>query len=100
MKLCRAAKITRQKERWKTVPEADHFWRGPECQRGVAIAEGSGFETEVVPSQADDCKILHPRLFQRGKLPVGERPQLSASREYCEDAEGGGLHHISRCTGG
>ena len=100
VKLCRAAKISWWKERWKTVAVADHVWRGSKCWRGVTIVVSSGFETGATLSQVDDCKILHLRLFQRGKLQVGEGHQLSASREYCEGAEGGGLRHISRHAGG
>ena len=100
MKLCRAAKVTWHKERWKTALVADCVQRGLECQRGITIVEGSGFETVAAPSQVDDRKILHPRSVLREKLQVGEGPQLSASREYCEGTEGGGLHHISRRTRG
>ena len=65
MKLCRAARITRRKERWKTVLVADHVQRGLECQRGVTIAEGSRFEAGATLSQVDDCKVLHPTSFLR-----------------------------------
>ena len=66
VKSWRAAKITQQKERWKTVSVADRVQRGPECQRGFTITEGSGFETGIMPSQADDCKTFLPRTFGEG----------------------------------